>query len=76
MRVKSGVHTTISSGIIGQMFVHNTNSYGWGLGSISFNVKDNPGAGVVSYFVRVFTHTGSVGFICNSRSMMIEEVKR
>ena len=76
IRIKNGVSTVIFTGFLGTVRVRNTNTYGWGLGSCSFNRRDNPGSGVITYQLRVFTAGGSNGLTIFHRSMLLSELKK
>jgi hypothetical protein len=76
IRIKNGVSTVIFTGFLGRVRVRNTNTYGWGLGSCSFNRRDNPGSGVITYQLRVFTSDGSNGLTIFHRSMLLSELKK
>jgi len=76
IRAKNGVETVVFTGWLGFAVVRNTNTYGWGLGSCSFNRRDTPGAGLVTYRMRVFTSSGSNGLQIFHRSMLLSELKR
>jgi hypothetical protein len=76
IRVVNGVETVIFSGWLGYANVRNTNTYGWGLGSVAFNRRDTPGAGDVTYKLRVYNTSGQNGLTVYHRSMILSELKR
>lgn len=71
-----GTRTTIYSGWIGAYKIYNTNSAGFGLGSVSFNYRHSPGAGYSRYIVNVYTSQGTHGLTVRSRSIILSELKR
>lgn len=71
------------SGPIGYAQVHNTNTYGYGLGSISYSFKDEVWATNSTYFVYVWARheaggrfDSPVGLAVNQRTIMVTELKR
>lgn len=76
IRVKDGVETVVFTGWLGYARVLNTNTYGWGLGSVAFNRRDNPGAGAVTYKLRVYNTSGQNGLSVYHRSMILSELKK
>lgn len=76
IRVVNGVETVIFTGWLGYARVRYTNTYGWGLGSVAFNRRDNPGEGVVSYILRVYNAQGENGITVYHRSMLLSELKK
>lgn len=76
IRVKDGVETVIFTGWLGYARVLNTNTYGWGLGSVAFNRRDTPGAGPVTYRLRVYNTSGVNGLTVYHRSMLLSELKK
>ena len=76
IRVKDGVETVVFTGWLGYARVLNTNTYGWGLGSVAFNRRDSPGAGAVAYKLRVYNTGGVNGVTVYHRSMILSELKK
>lgn len=76
IRVKDGVETVVFTGWLGYARVLNTNTYGWGLGSVAFNRRDSPGAGPVTYNLRVYNTSGQNGLSVYHRSMILSELKK
>jgi hypothetical protein len=76
IRVKDGVETVVFTGWLGYARVLNTNTYGWGLGSVAFNRRDSPGAGAVTYKLRVYNTNGQNGLSVYHRSMILSELKK
>lgn len=76
IRIKNGTSTVIFTGWLGYARVRLTNTYGWGLGSCSFNRRDDPGAGTITYQLRVYTSAGTNGLTIYHRSMLLSELKK
>jgi hypothetical protein len=76
IRIKDAIPTVVFTGWLGYARVRLTNTYGWGLGSCSFNRRDTPGAGLVTYQLRVYTDVGTNGLTIYHRSMLLSELKR
>lgn len=76
IRVKDGAETVVFTGWLGFARVLNTNTYGWGLGSVAFNRRDSPGVGPVTYKLRVYNTSGQNGLSVYHRSMILSELKK
>lgn len=81
-RVINGVSIKVFTGWLGYARVRKTNTYGWGLGSCSFNFRDAPKVngipyvGKITYKIRVYTSKGLNGLHIYHRSLILSELKK
>jgi len=73
-RVKNGSSTKIYTGLIGYVNVRKTNTYAYGLGSVSVVRRDTPGEGEVKY--QLYIRSSYNGMRVQNRSMVLSELKR